>query len=154
MVSAHEYFTFDIPCTYRINDTVSGRYCLDIPIRNKRISEKMAARMFRQICFHIFRSTDTCTSTFYWWFGLGPFTKTRPLNHLNGHFGILKGIFSLVWLAFILFHVCLVHFLKKFSPLHIRKMPQKRRTNEMELRTCFKSLPETCSVNINVHGGE
>ena len=76
MVSAHEYFTFDIPCTYRINDTVSGRYCLDIPIRNKRISEKMAARMFRQICFHIFRSTDTCTSTFYWWFGLGRFTKT------------------------------------------------------------------------------
>ena len=162
----------------------------------------MAARMFRQICFHIFRSTDMCTSTFYWWFGLGRFQdalswKELPLTQryqsdlggqghaLNGHrcpcprhgdmdtkflekrgvdmdvdtawnrcppysdtnnliipmnlfCGMSKGVFSLVWLAFILFHICLVHFLKKISPLQIRKIPQKRKNNEIELRFTFK----------------
>ena len=39
----------------------------------------MAARMFRQICFHLFRSTDTCTSTFYWWFGLGRFKDSEVI---------------------------------------------------------------------------
>ena len=36
---------------------------------------------FRQICFHIFRSTDMCTSTFYWWFGLGRFKNSESYFH-------------------------------------------------------------------------
>ena len=36
---------------------------------------------FRQICFHIFRSTDMCTSTFYWWFGLGRFQNSDSYFH-------------------------------------------------------------------------
>ena len=52
--------------------------------------------------------------------------------------GMSKGVFSLVWLAFILFHICLVHFLKKISPLQLRRIPQKRKNNEIELRFTFK----------------
>ena len=58
-----------------------------------------------------------------------------------------KVVFSLVWLAFILFHICLVHFLKTFSPLHIHKIPSKRaRSNEIELRTVFKLIHKSHSL--------
>ena len=53
----------------------------------RELLDIMAARMFRQICFHIFRNTDMCTSTFYWWFGLGRFQdelswKELPLTQV------------------------------------------------------------------------
>ena len=85
MVRAHEYFAFVILyiCMYLIycmylEIPTFGLYCNGI----RELLDIMAARMFRQICFHIFRSTDMCTSTFYWWFGLGRFQDTLSLKQV------------------------------------------------------------------------
>ena len=112
----------------------------------------MAARMFEQICYHFSSNPDMCTPTVYWWFGLGLFIEVEIslLGIKSSRAGLFeiclrssirrtfKVVFSLVWLAFMFIHICLLHFLKKFLPLHIQEIPFKRKSIEIELRTVFK----------------